>query len=184
MVAVRVERFRSIADEIATAIRAGTVRAGTRLPAHRDLARERGIALATATKVYRELAAAGLVVGEPGRGTCVRDLSGSGGSGPRRRLPAAARPADLSFNQPLAPGQSDQLCHTLRELAAQGDLGTLLAQQPPGGRGADRAAVATYLLDRGTNVPPARVLLTGGAQHALDTALSSIVPPGDSLIQT
>lgn len=178
MVTVRVERFRSIADEIATGIRAGTIPAGTRLPTHRDLARRRGIALATATKVYRELAAAGLVVGEAGRGTYVRDISGFGGTDPRR-LPAGARLADLSFNQPLAPDQSDQLRHALRELATEGDLGALLSQQPPGGRGADRAAVATYLLDRGIDVPPAQVLLTGGAQHALDTVLSSIASPGE-----
>ncbi|MFF9838677.1 PLP-dependent aminotransferase family protein [Streptomyces sp. NPDC013740] len=174
---MRVERFRAVADELAAAIRAGALPAGTRLPTHRELARDRGLALATATKVYRELAAAGLVTGEPGRGTFVRDLSGFGGTD-ARRLPAGARLADLSFNQPLAPGQGDELRHALRSLAGEGDLGALLVQQPPGGRGPDRAAVATYLLDRGIDVPPARVLLTAGAQHALDTVLSGVAAPG------
>ncbi|MFF4762239.1 PLP-dependent aminotransferase family protein [Streptomyces sp. NPDC001292] len=174
---MRVERFRQIADEFAAAIRSGALPAGTRLPTHRDLARERGIAAATATKVYRELAAVGLVVGERGRGTYVRDLSRFGGLEPRR-LPTGARVADLSFNQPLAPDQSDQLRHALRALAAQGDLDALLLQQPAGGRSTDRAAVATHLLDRGIDIAPARVLLTAGAQHALDTVLGSIAAPG------
>lgn len=55
------------------AIRSGAIPAGTPLPAHRALARERRIAPATATRVYAELAALGLVVGEPGRGTFARE---------------------------------------------------------------------------------------------------------------
>ncbi|RIQ20587.1 aminotransferase-like domain-containing protein [Jiangella rhizosphaerae] len=174
---MRGERFKAVADAIAASIRAGDLPAGSRLPTHRELARERRIALATATKVYRELAAAGLVVGEPGRGTYVRDLSGFAGLEPRR-LPPEHRVADLSFNQPLAVDQGDHLRRALRRLAAEGDLAALLTQQPPGGRHADRAAVAVHLLDRGIDVPPANVLLTAGAQHGLDAVLAAIAPPG------
>lgn len=60
-----------------------------------------------------------------------------------------------------------------------GDIETLLTQHPPGGRSADRALVATHLLDAGIDVPPDGVLLTSGAQHGLDTALRSIARPGD-----
>lgn len=65
-----------IVDELAGAIRSGALPAGTRLPTHRRLARERRIALATVTRVYAELAAMGLVTGERGRGTFVRTRSG------------------------------------------------------------------------------------------------------------
>lgn len=177
---MRTERYKIVADEIAAAIRAGDLPAGTRLPTHRELALERGIALPTATKVYRELTAAGLVVGEPGRGTYVRDLSGFSGLEPLR-LPAGARIADLSFNQPVAAEQTEQLRHALRDLAAAGDLGSLLLQQPPGGRTVDAAAVATHLLDRGIDVPPGNVLLTAGAQHALDVILTAVTDPGSML---
>ncbi|WP_420814005.1 aminotransferase class I/II-fold pyridoxal phosphate-dependent enzyme, partial [Phytoactinopolyspora endophytica] len=175
------ERYRVVADEIAASIRAGALPAGTRLPTHRELAQERGVALATATKAYRELAAAGLVVGEPGRGTYVRELSGFAGLEPRR-LPIEAHVADLSFNQPLAVEQAEQLRHGLRELAGEGDLGSLLTQQPPGGRTADKAAVATHLLDRGIDVPPRNVLLTAGAQHGLDVVLAATTTPGSTLV--
>ncbi len=177
---MRAERYKVVAEQIAAAIRAGELPAGTRLPTHRELALERGIALPTATKVYRELAAAGLVVGEPGRGTYVRDLSGYAGLEPTR-LPIDMRVADLSFNQPLAAEQPEQLRHALRDLATEGDLGALLLQQPPGGRAVDAAAVATYLLDRGIDVPPSDVLLTAGAQHALDVVLTAIATPGSTL---
>lgn len=174
---MRTQRYRAIADELAAAIRAGTLAPGTRLPTHRDLARDRGVALATAGKVYAELSAAGLVAGEPGRGMFVRDQSGYGGLD-ARRLPLGTRAADLSFNQPLAAHQGNQLRQALRDLAAVGSLDALLAQQPPGGRERDRAAVATYLLSRQIDVPPANVLITGGAQHGLDVALSAITSPG------
>lgn len=172
---MRVQRYSEVVDLLTEQIHRGTLPPGTRLPTHRALAREHGIALATATKVYRALTGAGLVVGEPGRGTFVRDLSGFAGLEPRR-LPHHRRVADLSFNQPLAP--SDQLRTGLREMAAQGDLSALLLQQPPGGRSRDQAAIATYLLDRDIDVTPDDVLLTGGAQHGLDTVLGALAGAG------
>lgn len=174
---MRPDRYRAIADQIANDIRTGALPAGTRLPTHRDLAHRHGVALATATKVYGELTRAGLIVGERGRGTFVRDLSGFGGLD-TRRLPTWARTADLSFNQPLADEQGEQLRQVLRDMAADGDPAALLAQHPAGGRSADRAALAEHLLGQGLDVTADDVLVTAGAQHALDTAVSAVVPPG------
>ncbi|MBB5084152.1 aminotransferase-like domain-containing protein [Nonomuraea endophytica] len=175
---MRPASYKAIVDEFAAAIRAGTLPAGARLPTHRELARERRVALATATRVYAELAAMGLVVGEPGRGTYVRVRSGYDGLEPSRALPVP-RMADLSFNQPLDPDQADLLRLALRNLATSGEIESLLRQDPPGGRRHDRAVVATYLLDRGIDVAPANVLLAGGTQQALDTVLRALTRPGD-----
>ncbi|MFD7829834.1 PLP-dependent aminotransferase family protein [Kitasatospora sp. NPDC059803] len=177
---MRPPSYKAIVDEYAAAIRSGTLPAGTRLPTHRRLARERRIALATATRVYTELAAAGLVVGEQGRGTFVRTRSGYDGIEPSRALPVP-RVADLSFNQPLAPGQGDLLRQALRTLASSGDAEALLRQHPPGGHRHDRAVVARYLLGRGVDTAPENVLLTSGAQQALDCVLRTLTRPGDVL---
>ncbi|MFI5647642.1 PLP-dependent aminotransferase family protein [Kitasatospora sp. NPDC051705] len=177
---MRPPSYKAVVDAYAAAIRSGALRPGTRLPTHRALARERRIALATASRVYAELAAAGLVVGERGRGTFVRDRSGFDGIEPSRALPVP-RVADLSFNQPLDPGQGEQLRRALRELAASADPSALLRQHPPGGNRADRAVVARYLLDRGVDTAPERVVLTGGAQQALDCVLRALTRPGDVL---
>ncbi|KWX67539.1 PLP-dependent aminotransferase family protein [Mycobacterium sp. NAZ190054] len=174
---MRIHRHTEVADDIAAQIRAGALPAGTRLPTHRALAEKHGIAVATATKVYRVLTDAGLVVGEPGRGTFVRDVSGFAGLEPTRRTPAG-RVADLSFNQPLAPAQGEQLRRALRELAAEGDLSALLMQEPPGGRTRGQAAVATYLLGHGIDVPPQNVVLTAGGQQGLDAVLGTVATPG------
>lgn len=179
---MRPPSYKGIVDEFASAIHAGALPAGTRLPPHRDLARDRRVALATATRVYAELAGMGLVRGEPGRGTFVRDRSGYDGLEPSRALPAA-RVADLSFNQPLEPEQTAALRHTLRALAgaSEDEIEALLCQHPPGGRRRDRAIVATYLLARGIDTAPGNVLLTSGTQQALDTVLSALTRPGDVL---
>src|SRR5690606_27343224 len=87
--------------------------------------------------------------------------------------------ADLSFNEPLAAGQVDQLRQALKQLAGAGNLDALLYQQPPGGRMQDRRVVATYLLSRGIDVPPANVLITNGSQQGLDAALDATTKPGD-----
>ncbi|WP_445010107.1 GntR family transcriptional regulator [Vreelandella stevensii] len=68
-------RYKQVVDAFALEIRAGKYRPGTRLPTHRQLAQRHGLALATATRVYAELEAMGLVVGETGRGTFVRDTA-------------------------------------------------------------------------------------------------------------
>ncbi|MET9933140.1 MULTISPECIES: PLP-dependent aminotransferase family protein [unclassified Streptomyces] len=177
---MRPSSYKNVVHEFAAAIRSGAIPAGTRLPTHRALARERRIALATATRVYTELAALGLVVGEPGRGTFVRMRSGYDGLEPSRALPVP-RVADLSFNQPLAPGQGDHLRQALRTVAASGDVEALLHQHPPGGHRRDRAIVATYLLGRGIDTVPDNVLLTNGTQQALDIVLRALTRPGDLL---
>jgi DNA-binding transcriptional MocR family regulator len=172
-----ISRFTAIVDQLTAEIRDGRLAPGTRLPTHRELARRHGLALATATRVYAHLARAGLVVGEPGRGTFVRDQGGYGGLD-GRRIPPASRVADLSFNQPLADDQADQLREALRQMAATGDLQSLLTQHSPGGRASEKAAVATYLLDRGIDVPPDNVVLSAGSQHGLDIALRVLARPG------
>lgn len=177
---MRPSSYKAIVAEFASAIRAGDIRAGTRLPTHRTLARERRIALATATRVYAELAALGLVVGEPGRGTFVRTRSGYDGLEPSRALPVP-RVADLSFNQPLSSGQADLLRQALRVMSTSGDIESLLRQHPPGGHHRDRAVVATYLLGRGVDTPPHNVLLTSGTQQAIGILLHALTLPGDVL---
>ncbi|BBG01158.1 MULTISPECIES: aminotransferase-like domain-containing protein [Pseudonocardia] len=175
---MRPAAYKPIVDRLAAAIRTGGLPAGTKLPTHRALAAEHRIALATATRVYAELTTMGLVAGEPGRGTFVRDQHGHDGIEPDRRLPVP-RTADLSFNQPPATEQTPQLRHALRELSTSGNLEAVLYQQPPGGRSHERAIVATYLLDRGIDTPPAGVFLTNGAQQGLDAVLSATTRPGD-----
>lgn len=168
-----------VLDELADRIRSGELPAGTRLPTHRQLAQEHGIALETATRIYRRLGHMGLIVGEAGRGTFVREQLELGVEPARR--PRGPILADLSVNEPLAAEQGEMLRHALRALAGTGNLEALLQQEPAGGRTRDRRQVATYLLSRGIDVPPANVLITNGSQQGLDAALDATTAPGDRI---
>ncbi|MEV7094175.1 PLP-dependent aminotransferase family protein [Amycolatopsis sp. NPDC051045] len=159
---------------LAAQIRGGRWPAGTRLPTHRRLAADEGIAVVTASRVYAELEAMGLVSGEQGRGTFVRDLATTPGEAADERM-VAADALDLSFNRPALPGQTDLLRQALRDLATAGDLDALLRYQPHRGR----AAVARHLRRRGLDVGRDRVLIVDGAQHGLAVTAMALFRPGD-----
>ena len=172
-------RYKQIVDEFAAQIRAGHLPAGTRLPTHRKLAAQHGLALVTATRVYAELQDMGLVSGEAGRGTFVKDLSLPLGQGVDYPTVPDGH-TDLNFNNPTTPGQAELLRSALRQLASEGDLESLLHYQPHAGRTRDRAAVAEYLKRRGLpHVQPSQVLMTDGAQHGLAVTAMALLQPGD-----
>ncbi|MBD9460571.1 PLP-dependent aminotransferase family protein [Pseudomonas sp. PDM05] len=171
-------RYKSLVDTFAQAIRSGDMPPGTRLPTHRQLAAEHGLALVTASRVYTELEAMGLVSGETGRGTFVREISLPPGQG-SGQMNVAAGMLDLNFNYPSLPGQADLLRTALRQLALSGDLEALLRYQPHAGRVHERAAAARHLLSRGLAVASEQVLLVSGAQHGLAVTMMALLKPGD-----
>ncbi len=171
-------RYKSLVDAFAADIRSARLAPGTRLPTHRQLAASEGQALVTASRVYAELEAMGLVSGETGRGTFVRETSLPPGHG-IDQPDVTAGMLDLNYNYPSVPGQAELLRTALRQLALSGDLESLLRYQPHGGRLHERASFARHLLTRGLNVPAERVLIVNGAQHGLTVALMSLLQPGD-----
>ncbi|MFJ9782249.1 PLP-dependent aminotransferase family protein [Amycolatopsis sp. NPDC101161] len=173
---MRVPKYKTVVDAFAAKIRDGHWPAGTRLPTHRRLAADEGIAVVTASRVYAELEAMGLVSCEQGRGTFVRDPGAGEGVDERS---VAADAVDLSFNSPAVAGQAGQLRRALRDLAAAGDLDALLRYQPHRGRAGDRAAVAVHLRSRGLVAGRERVLIVSGAQHGLAVTAMAVLRPGD-----
>jgi DNA-binding transcriptional MocR family regulator len=165
-------------DAFAADIRSGRLLPGTRLPTHRQLATTEGLALVTASRVYAELEAMGLVSGETGRGTFVRETSLPPGQGIDQKVVATGM-IDLNFNYPSLPGQAELLRTALRQLALGGDLESLLRYQPHAGRPHERASVARHLRARGLTVDAEQVLMVSGAQHGLAVTLMALLQPGD-----
>ena len=171
-------RYKELVERVAADINEGRLRPGTRLPTHRQLAAREGIALVTATRVYAALESMGLASGETGRGTFVRETALPRGQG-IDQIAVAADMVDLNFNYPSVPGQAELLRAALRQLAAAGDLESLLRYQPHGGRPQERAAVARHLATRGLIVDGRQVMLVDGAQHGLATTVMALLRPGD-----
>ncbi|EPJ8236685.1 PLP-dependent aminotransferase family protein [Klebsiella pneumoniae] len=171
-------RYKAVVDRYAQAIRSGQLPAGSRLPTHRTLAAGERISLATATRVYRELEEMGLVSGETGRGTFVRDLSLPPGHGVDQQV-VAADVVDLNFNYPSLPEQGDALREALRQLAIAGDIDSHLRYQPHAGRLAERDIIARHLTCQHFAPDAENVLIVNGAQHGLAMTVMGLLRPGD-----
>jgi DNA-binding transcriptional MocR family regulator len=111
-------RYKQLVDQFAADIHEGRLRPGTRLPTHRELAAREGLALVTATRVYAELHAMGLVSGETGRGTFVKEVLPRGHGIDLQ--PWSDDTIDLSFNNPSMPGQGSFLGQPCVGLQDQG----------------------------------------------------------------
>jgi DNA-binding transcriptional MocR family regulator len=120
----------------------------------------------------------GLVSGETGRGTFVRETSLPPGLGMDQKVVAVGM-TDLNFNYPSLPGQADLLRSALRQLASSGDLESLLRYQPHAGRTHERASIARHLGTRGLTVEAEQVLVVSGAQHGLAVTMMALLQPGD-----
>ena len=177
--------FRRIARQLAEDIRSGRYNPGDRLPPHRILANQLGVAIATVSRAYAELSRIGLTSGEQGRGTFVRRA-------PYRPSteaipePEPSGEIDLSINQPaVSPKHDAALNAALRTLSGDRAVGTrrnLLSYQPSAGQLQHREAAVRWLEGLGVTVPPDAVVLASGIQHAVMIACAAAFRPGDVLL--
>ena len=174
-------RYRAIAEALAADVRAGALPPGTRLPTHRDLAWRLKVTVGTVSRAYAEAERRGLISGEVGRGTFVRNL---GGVSPLRfhAEPMVADFVDLRVNRPRAASEAPLMAEALGALAADDGLDALLEYQPHAGRPADRAAGAHWIERTSTLATDAQqVVVTASGQHAMFATLAAIAEPGDTL---
>lgn len=174
-------RHQALVDEMSTGIRAGRWPAGSRLPTHRAFAREHGIALATASKVYATLQEMALVAGETGRGTYVREWPSGSDHSLQSAMPQPA-PVDLAFTYPHTPNAEALLTSAWQALRDAGELPRLMEVQPLAGAWPHREAVAHHLHSRGLNADANDVMLAGGAQQGLACTVMALLQPGDVLV--
>lgn len=171
-------RYKSIVDMFADRIRSGNIPSGTRLPTHRALSAQEHISLATATRVYSELEAMGLVSGETGRGTFVREILLPSGHGIDQHV-MATDVLDLNFNYPSLPEQGELLREALRQVAASGNIESHLHYQSHAGRIAEREIIAAHITGPGFQPEAENVVIVNGAQHGLTITVMSMLCPGD-----
>ncbi|MFM1908101.1 MAG: hypothetical protein RLZZ591_1778 [Pseudomonadota bacterium] len=174
-------RHQALVDAMSTAIRAGRWPAGSRLPTHRAFAREHGVALATASKVYATLQEMALVAGETGRGTYVREWPSGADHSLHAAMPQTA-PVDLAFTYPHTPDAGTLLASAWQALTDAGELAALMEVQPLAGAWQHRDAVARHLRNRGLAVDADQVMLVGGAQQGLACTVMSLLQPGDVMV--
>lgn len=171
----------AIVEALAEDIESGQLKAGTRLPTHRELADKIGVATGTVTRAYLLAQRRGLVSGEIGRGTFVRagggSLNASGIEGEESSV------IDLSKNRVIRDPHDPLMAEMLSALGKASDLNPLLDfYQPAEGAMRHRATAAAWLSRENFNVQPEQVLVCSGAQHAMFVALSTLTEPGDTIL--
>jgi DNA-binding transcriptional MocR family regulator len=172
-------RYVAIADRLAHDIAAGRLKAGDRLPTHRELAWKLGVTVGTVTRAYAEAERRGLIGGEVGRGTFIRERGGD-------TLPSVETNPDgfIDLARNFPPGWRDnrEIAEILADLSRSNDLGPLLGYAPNLGLGAHREIGAQWLKRSGIDVSAAQVAVTNGAQHAMLIALAALTRPGDVVL--
>jgi DNA-binding transcriptional MocR family regulator len=166
-------KYRAIADAIDTDVQSGALRAGARLPPHRDLADHLGVTVTTVTRAYAEAARRGLISGHVGRGTFIR------GGEPEEAVDNG--PIDLSINVLMPDREVAGLESRLFQRRVL-PWTALLGYVPTPGHVRHRQAMAAWLGQLGLPVHAEHVVLTAGAQHALATSFAALTSPGDTVL--
>ncbi len=166
-------KYRAIADAIDEEVQQGTLRAGGRLPPHRDLADHLGVTVTTITRAYTEAARRGLISGHVGRGTFIR--------GNEAEDAPTEGPIDLSINV-LMPDKEVAVLESRLFQRRVLPWTQLLGYARPQGHLRHRQAMASWLGQQGLAANPEHLVLTAGAQHGLAVSMTAITKPGDTVL--
>jgi DNA-binding transcriptional MocR family regulator len=173
-------RYQAIAEAIADAIDQGVLAPGDKLPPQRDLAYRLGVTVGTVSRGYMVAEQRGLVGGEVGRGTYVREPAHDAKEPILQ--PAASGMLDLGINMATWRVHGDALSTTLRELSQAQGLENMVRYMPAAGHAEHRATGARFMSRVGLSVDPDRIVLSHGAQQALGAALEALTEPGDTVL--
>lgn len=166
--------YLQVVRQIETAIEAGGVRPGDRLPPQRRLAEALGVDFTTITRAYTEARRRGLLDAVTGRGSFVS------------AEPETAGPAiDLGMNIPPPPAGirlGDAIRTGIEEILARADPNRLMSYHSGPGSRAERAAAAAWLRPLLPSVDAERIVVCAGAQAALSALLSTLARPGAAVL--
>jgi GntR family transcriptional regulator/MocR family aminotransferase len=198
---------RQLEDHLRELVLAGRLAPGEKLPATRELAASLGVGRNTVAAAYEALVGDGIFRARVGQGTFVA----ARGAAARRLGPVAVTrgfawegllaartrrlaPSPASLREPreiavdfraggVDPASAPELelrRAFSRALARHGR--ELAAHRDPFGWPPLREAIARALVGRGVDCGPQEVLVTSGAQQALDLVARCLVDPGDAVV--
>ncbi len=194
-------RYQEIADEIASLIARGTLRAGQRIPSVRKTSTQYKVSPGTVLQAFDQLEARGLIEARPQSGYYVRTQHAGFAPEPRSSAPHA-RAVQLDVSE-LVFGVLEQIKH--RELVPFGSafpspelfplarLNRMAAaaarrQKPwasvddlPPGNAELRHQIALRYLESGCAIAPDDIVITCGALEAINLSLQAVTRPGDTV---
>ena len=193
-------RYSALAGAITGLLLDGRVALGTKLPSERELAQSLQLSRATVTSAYDELRSEGLLTSRTGSGSVTalpsrpHPETGSIGRTPvatrgsvERRFARFATPGpaadggiiDLAVAVMPAP---PELSGAAARAASQVHLYAERGGYEPAGIPDLRAGIADRFTGRGVPTSPEQILITNGAQNAIDLVLRLLVAPGERVL--
>src|SRR5688572_309970 len=190
--------YHQLADQIQELIRAGTLRAGDRVPSVRRLSDQQRVSVSTVLQAYQRLEDIGVIEARPQSGYYVRRPAATmrepePSKPPRRALNVevndladavlayAADPKVVAFGSACAAPELFQLERVRRVLSsmARRDRGALGRYGLPPGTERLRRAVARRALDWGCRIDHRDLVTTTGCMEAINICLRAVTKPGD-----
>lgn len=174
-------KYRNIVVKLAEDIRTGILKPGDRLPTHRQLADEHGLSLGTATRVFAEMEAMGLTVGEVGRGTFVR-MNANAKAVEFSLSKHSQDVVDFSRNHLVLPEQAKLFEDAVQAVLADTDCNVLDYRNNTGSE-YDRRTATRWLNEehKVSLLSDESLTICSGGQHALMLALMATCHPGQAV---
>ncbi|MCU0511287.1 MAG: PLP-dependent aminotransferase family protein [Anaerolineae bacterium] len=196
--------YRQLIRQIKMQIESGSLTPGTRLPASRDLAKSLDISRISVVNAYAELRAEGYLSAHAGRGTFVsRDVHPAGGqqhtgsaetqeefampdSSLRDMMRLARRPGVINFSHGSPPMEFFPMSALRSALntVLDRDGASALTYELAEGYTPLRNTVRDYVSALGIRCSADEVLITGGAQQAIDLVMQALVGEGQTIVTT
>jgi len=190
--------YQQLAHYFRLAIESGRLGPGERLPPTRELARQLGIGRISVVNAYAQLQAEGLIASRPGRGTFVTGersapatldapswtVPGVPHISMREMTRLAQQPGVIAFNEGTPPEEFlpvEALRHALNKVLDR-DGAAAVAYEDAEGYPPLRRGVTEYVTSLGIQCSPDEVLITGGAQQALDLVVQTVLSEGETMI--
>lgn len=195
--------YRQLIRHVRAQVESGSLAAGTRLPASRDLARQLNISRISVVNAYAELRAEGFLSAHAGRGTFVagdRDAAAVPATVPqtsttteapsmpdrsiREMMRLARKPGVINFSNGSPPSEFFPVQH-LRDAIntiLDRDGARALMYEVTEGYGPLRTSIRDYVSALGIRCNTDHVLVTGGTQQAIDLIVQALLSEGDMLV--
>jgi DNA-binding transcriptional MocR family regulator len=169
--------YLAIADAMAQDVESGTLAKGDQLPPQRDLAWKLGVTLGTVTRAYKEAEMRGLLAGEVGRGSFIKQ---SHAMSPITVMSDDV--IDLSNAVPpsiVTPQEFDAALQAIMRDPLKLDM---LGYGPSEGFALHRAMAQNWLKRSGIEAAVSEIFITAGAHLGLITVLEAITQPGEKVM--
>ena len=193
--------YKQLIRQIQMQIESGELPAGTRLPASRTLAKKIDVSRISVVNAYAELRAEGYLSAHAGRGTFVskdnsaaaHTVSGNGATVENSNFPdqsmrdlmrLARRQGVINFSHGRPPNEFFPIpsLQDAINTVIDRDGANALSYEAAEGYAPLRSAVRDYVSALGIQTRPKNVLITGGAQQALDLVVQALVAEGETIV--